>query len=212
MTRRLPVYLLIDTSGSMFGEPIEAVRNGIQLLQSSLAADPYALETAWISIITFDTVAKQITPLTEMPSFVPPTIEATGCTALGGALKLLVECVKKEVRRSTPDVKGDWRPLVFIMTDGVPTDDYQTGIEAVKQLHLGTIVGCCVGPHADDKVLKMITEDVVSLETADTSTLRQFFKWISTTVSTKSASAPKTGDKKEGISDLPPPPDVISII
>mgnify|MGYP007124149911 CR=1 FL=1 len=53
---------------------------------------------------------------------------------------------QKEVRRSTPDVKGDWRPLVFIMTDGVPTDDYQAGIEAVKQLSLGTLVGCCVGP------------------------------------------------------------------
>ena len=58
----------------------------------------------------------------------------------------------------------------------------------------------------------MITEDVVSLETADTSTLRQFFKWVSTTVSTKSASAPKTGDKQEGITDLPAPPDEITII
>ena len=102
MIRRLPVYLLIDTSGSMFGEPIEAVRNGIQLLQSSLSADPYALETAWISIITFDTSAKQITPLTEVASFVPPTIEATGCTALGGALKLLAECVKKRSAARRP--------------------------------------------------------------------------------------------------------------
>ena len=44
--RRLPVYILIDTSGSMHGEPIEAVRNGLQVLISSLRQDPYALETA----------------------------------------------------------------------------------------------------------------------------------------------------------------------
>lgn len=47
--RRLPVYLVIDTSGSMTGEPIEAVKNGIQMLISTLRQDPYALETAYIS-------------------------------------------------------------------------------------------------------------------------------------------------------------------
>lgn len=44
--RRLPVYLLLDTSGSMYGEPIEAVKNGVQVLVSTLRQDPYALETA----------------------------------------------------------------------------------------------------------------------------------------------------------------------
>ena len=50
--RRLPVYLLIDTSGSMHGEAIEAVRNGLQVLVSALRQDPYALETAYLSVIT----------------------------------------------------------------------------------------------------------------------------------------------------------------
>ena len=58
--RRLPVYLLLDTSGSMMGEPIEAVKNGVDTLVSSLRQDPYALETAHLSIISFDTHAKQI--------------------------------------------------------------------------------------------------------------------------------------------------------
>ena len=51
--RRLPVYLLLDTSGSMMGEPIEAVKNGVEILVSSLRQDPYALETAHLSIISF---------------------------------------------------------------------------------------------------------------------------------------------------------------
>lgn len=63
--RRLPVYLLLDTSGSMYGEPIEAVKNGVQTLISTLRSDPYALETAYISIITFNSSAQQITPLTD---------------------------------------------------------------------------------------------------------------------------------------------------
>lgn len=53
--RRLPVYLLLDTSGSMYGEPIEAVKNGVQTLISTLRSDPYALETAYISVLTFNT-------------------------------------------------------------------------------------------------------------------------------------------------------------
>lgn len=87
--RRLPVYLLLDTSGSMYGEPIEAVKNGVQTLISTLRSDPYALETAYISIITFNSTAQQVSPLTELAAFQQPNIEASGCTALGVALELL---------------------------------------------------------------------------------------------------------------------------
>ena len=44
-SRRLPVFLLLDTSGSMRGEPIQAVNNGLQVLISALRQDPYALES-----------------------------------------------------------------------------------------------------------------------------------------------------------------------
>ena len=81
--RRLPVYLLLDTSGSMYGEPIEAVKNGVQTLVSSLRQDPYALETAYLSVITFESSAQQITPLTELSAFQQPNLSAGGCTAMG---------------------------------------------------------------------------------------------------------------------------------
>ena len=81
--RRLPVYLLLDTSGSMMGEPIEAVKNGVQVMVSSLRQNPQAIETAFISIITFDSSARQVVPLTDLSSFQIPDIQATGTTALG---------------------------------------------------------------------------------------------------------------------------------
>ena len=96
--RKLPVYLLLDTSGSMFGEPIEAVKNGVQVLVSTLRSDPYALETAYLSIITFNSSAQQITPLTELANFQQPNIDASGCTALGEALSLLAHKVDTEVK------------------------------------------------------------------------------------------------------------------
>ena len=97
--RRLPVYLLHDTSGSMYGEPIEAVKNGVQTLISTLRSDPYALETAFISIITFNSSAQQVRPLTELASFQQPSIDASGCTALGEALNLLAQKLTLKLQR-----------------------------------------------------------------------------------------------------------------
>ena len=109
--RRLPVYLLLDCSGSMFGEPIEAVKNGVQVLVSTLRQDPYALETAYLSIITFDSSARQASPLTELAAFQQPTLQASGCTALGEALTLVSQCADNEVVKTTPEKKGDWKQI-----------------------------------------------------------------------------------------------------
>ena len=93
--RRLPVYLLLDTSGSMTGEPIEAVKNGVQMMVHSLRQNPQAIETAFVSIITFDSEAKQLIPLTDLASFQTVDLKAAGTTALGAALSLLADKIGK---------------------------------------------------------------------------------------------------------------------
>lgn len=210
--RRLPVYLLLDCSGSMYGEPIEAVKNGVQTLISTLRSDPYALETAYISIITFDTNAKQVTPLTELAAFQQPNIDASGCTALGGALSLLAQKVDSEVTKTTADVKGDWKPLVFLMTDGEPTDDLQAGINEFKKRKFGMVVACAAGQGANTDKLKQITENVVRLDTADSATIKAFFKWVSASVSASSKSIEDTGSEATTMSELPPPPPEVNIV
>src|SRR5690606_14695604 len=143
--RRLPVYLLLDTSGSMSGEPIEAVKNGVQVMISSLRQNPQAIETAFLSIITFDSSARQIIPLTDLSSFQMVDIQATGTTSLGEALKVVSRCIDTEVAKTTAETKGDWKPLVFIMTDGMPTDDWQSGLHEYKQRKVAYTVACAAG-------------------------------------------------------------------
>src|SRR4051812_23839927 len=83
--RRLPVYLLLDCSGSMSGEPIEAVRQGVRALINALKGYPMALETAYLSVITFGSTAQQICPLPELAAFKEPRLDASGATAMGDA-------------------------------------------------------------------------------------------------------------------------------
>ena len=210
--RRLPVYLLLDTSGSMYGEPIEAVKNGVQTLISTLRSDSYALETAYLSIITFNSTAQQITPLTELAAIQQPNIDAGGCTVLGGALELLAQKVDSEITKTTAEVKGDWRPLVFLMTDGEPTDSITKGLEEFKKRKFGMVVACAAGQGANVNTLKQITENVVQLDTADSATIKAFFKWVSASISTSSKSVEETSAEATTMSELPPPPAEVNIV
>lgn len=209
--RRLPVYFLLDTSGSMNGEPIQALNNAMSGMINTLRSDAQASETLWLSIITFDREVNEISPLTELPSFQLPEIicPQSGPTNTGKALELLYSKVTKEVRKGTPTQKGDWRPLLFIFTDGKPSDPqlYSEMIPKIKSLNFGTIVGCAAGNKGDNAKLKELTDTVVHLDTADSTTLKQFFKWVSDTI--------EQGNKSMGTTDtvlMPPPPSEVHLV
>lgn len=209
--RRLPVYILLDTSGSMRGEPIHSVNAGLQAMLSALRQDPYALESVHLSIITFDVEARVYLPLTPLDQvrFSDVDVPQGGATFMGAALNLLIESVDREVKKSTPDSKGDWRPLVFIMTDGSPSDlhAFREAIPEIKKRNFGSILACAAGPKAKQDSLLELTDRVVTMDTMDAAAFSGFFKWVSASVAVGSSSAGVSGQVS-----LPPPPPEVQLV
>ncbi|TND08559.1 MAG: von Willebrand factor type A [Bacteroidetes bacterium] len=195
----------------MRGERIEAVKNGLQVLLSKLRQDPHALETVWMSIITFDREVHQVLPLTDLESLQMPEIltPESGPTNMGAALEMLLQKSDAEVIRSTDDQKGDWRPLLFLMTDGKPSDlaAFREVVPKVKKKNFAAIIACAAGAEAQDSFLKELTDIVVHLDTADSNTLVSFFKWVSASIGTGNMSVSSTDQLI-----LPPPPDEVHMI
>ena len=209
--RRLPVYLLLDVSTSMTGEPIAAVNNGIDTLLSSLRQDPHALETAFLSVIEFGMDAKQTVELTELMDFEAPELIANGLTSMGASLDLLGDRVNAEVKTSSSGQRGDWKPLVFLFTDGLATDDFQSAVNRLDRSKLGTIIACAAGPYADTSELVSLTENIVRLDSLDTTSISAFFKWVSASVSMSSVKV-DAGNETSGLNDLPPPPPEVRLV
>ena len=209
-TRRLPVYILADCSGSMQGQPIEAVKQGIKTLHSELMGDPQAVESAVLSVITFDSSSRQVAPLSDLQSFNPPDLSAGGTTALGAAIQTLLDCIDREVQKGTAEQKADWKPLVFLLTDGNPTDNWQSAAADLKARKYN-VIAVAVGENTvETGLLKQVTETVLVLKDMSPNGFAAFFKWVSASIkqtSAKCGSQPETAGA--GVALPPPPPQII---
>lgn len=188
--RRLPIYFLIDVSESMAGQPLQEVEVGLATIVGELKRDPHALETAHLSIIAFAGKAKTLTPLTDLIRFYPPKINIGIGTSLGKGLSYLSASLSKDIQLTSPDRKGDWRPLVFLFTDGLPTDAYEPAIEDWKKGWGKRVSLVCVafGGQVDLSILQRLSEHVLVFNPENPAAYSAFFKWVSASIRVSSQS------------------------
>jgi uncharacterized protein YegL len=109
---------------------------------------------------------------------------------MGDAFRILAESIEQDLHLNTPTQHGDYRPLVFLLTDGSPTDHYQFELKKLHSLRGSrrpTIVALGCGPTVDVKKLHEMTENVFLLTNLTPQTLKNFFQWISGSIATVSS-------------------------
>lgn len=194
--RRLPIYFLIDVSESMVGTPIEQVQDGMATIINELRTDPYALETAYVSVIAFAGKAKQLSPLQELYKFYPPKFPIGGGTSLGTALNFLMDDMDNSLQKTTAEVKGDWKPIIFLFTDGNPTDSVDHAFARWNnkyRRHCNLIV-VSIGDNVNTQLMGQISDNVLRLKETDAKSFKDFFKWVTQSIKTSSVSVSETND------------------
>lgn len=194
--RRLPVYFLIDVSESMVGEPIDQVQEGIANIIKELRTDPYALETVFVSIIVFAGKTEKISNFVELYNYYPPKLPIGGGTCLGNAIDYLMNDMESSLQKTTLEVKGDWKPIIFLFTDGRPTDQVDISFDKWNQKYRNksNLVAISIGDNTDTKVLGKITDNVLLLTKTDNESFKKFFKWVTASIKTTSISVSVTND------------------
>jgi len=194
--RRLPVYFLIDISESMVGDQITSVEEGISNVIQELKKDPYALETVFISIIVFAGKAKTLLPLTDIITFYPPKFSIGSGTNLGDGLGQLMFEMRKNYVPTTPDKKGDWKPIVFLFSDGAPTDNPTNAFNEWKQSWANkcSMIAISLGDSESVIKLKELTQEVYLINDTTANTYKNFFKWVTASIKASSVSVNDKGN------------------
>jgi uncharacterized protein YegL len=128
---RCPCLLLLDTSGSMRGQPIAELNAGLMVLKDELTADAMAMQRVEIGIITFGPV--EVKSEFQTPDlWIPPTLKPGGETPMGAAIEQGLKMLeaRKQVYKQTG--LSYYRPWIFLITDGGPTDEWKNAAALVR--------------------------------------------------------------------------------
>lgn len=130
---RCPCILLLDTSGSMQGPPIQHLNEGLQQFQQELMADSMAAKRVEVAIVTFGPV-NIVHDFVGAESFTAPVLTAQGATPMGSAIETALEMVRQRKNIYRQHGVSFYRPWIFLITDGSPTDSWEN---AAKLVHEG---------------------------------------------------------------------------
>jgi uncharacterized protein YegL len=186
---RCACVLLLDTSQSMQGARIDALNDGLRALQLDIQEDSLARRRVELAIVTFGGTVQKMQDFTTAGQFVAPTLVAAGGTPMGEAIALGLQMVKARKAEYKDAGVAYFQPWVFLITDGEPTDEWQSAAQLVQsESNANSLAFFAVGVEdADMRVLSSLTSRAIKL---DGLKFRELFVWLSQSQRRVSASKP----------------------
>lgn len=193
---RVPVILCLDTSGSMDGKPIDELNDGVQLFYDAIRDDEVAMYAADIGIVTFGDRASCISDfkgLADQSS--APRLTASGMTPMGEAVNLALDMLDRRKQEYKNNGIEYFQPWLVLMTDGQPNGAASELSKAIKRTidmeaqRKLTIFPIGIGKGADMDALAQFSAKRTPLKLQGLK-FREFFSWLSKSVSTTSQSVP----------------------
>ena len=204
------LFFVIDTSGSMAGSKIGAVNVAIEEVIPAIkeVSDENADAQIKIAALEFSSGIRWITangPV-EAEQFRWNYLDAAGVTDFGAACKTLNE--KLSTKAFMQEATGSFAPVIFLLSDGEPTDDWSRELDALKQnnwFKTAVKVAIAIGDDANKEVLKEFTGTMEAvLETHNAAMLKKMIKFVgvrASQVASKSFNvsddAPDLGDEQK---------------
>jgi len=188
-SQRCPCLLLLDVSVSMAGRPIAELNAGLVLLKDELSADPLASKRVQIAVVTFGPV-ETVTDFVDAKQWDAPVLKAKGNTPMGAAIEHGLQMLESQKAIYKNNGIPLYRPWVFLITDGGPTDSWEN---AARLVHEGEAKKkfkfFAVGvDQANFDILKQISVgDPIALKETR---FRDLFAWLSSSLSAVSQSTP----------------------
>lgn len=176
----LAVYFVVDCSGTMsLDDKMASVKRGVVRICETLSSDPRSATTIMASVIWFNDTAGR-TPLVPITAFrLPDTLQPLGKTALGAALDELNRALDADL------APGDYRPLVFLLTDGQPTDSWEPAAERYRARTSGApqhTIGLAIGGDAKVEMIAAIADPVMEISNVTPKALEDYFDWVTDSV------------------------------
>lgn len=119
-TPRVPICLCLDTSGSMSGEPIDELNEGVRTFYEAIREDEIAMYAAEICIVSFNSTAEKIVDFANIDRQETPILNAYGNTAMGEGVNLALDLLEQRKQEYKDKGVDYFQPWLVLMSDGAP--------------------------------------------------------------------------------------------